>query len=72
MFWFVELNPPGPVQLYVTPFVEELPTRVTLLTVQVRLPEIDAFTPVAVVVSCRTGMLLVDVHPLEGFFTTNV
>lgn len=41
----MELNEPGPLQLYVTPLVTELPLRVTLVLKHVNEPDADADTP---------------------------
>ena len=69
-FCEVEVNPLGPVQLYVTPEVTELPERVSEFLVQVREP------PVAVAPGAAafwgTDAIAVEIQPLTGLVTVRV
>jgi hypothetical protein len=71
LFCVEEVNPPGPLQLYVAPEVEELPFTETVLVIQVKVPVVDelAFGWVVLVVTVVSATL---VHPLPGSVTVKV
>jgi hypothetical protein len=72
--WLVDVNPPGPVQLYVTPLVGDEPVNVTLVVVQVRIgePEVAVAVTPGAVVFCTTVTLVCAVHPLVLLVTVTV
>jgi hypothetical protein len=62
----------GPLQLYVTPDVAELPVKVTLVLVQVIGPSLTAVILAGAVVFKVTGVLAEAVQPLDGSVTVTV
>jgi len=63
------VNPLGPVQLYVTPDVEELPVSTTFLTEQVNWPLAGTLlvtTAAGCAVSVAKAVDEVDVHPVDA------
>ena len=67
----MEVNPPGPVQLYATPEVGELPESVTDDIVQVSGPLTIAEIPGSEIF-CITSVVSFATHPFSGFVTVNV
>lgn len=70
-FCEVDVKLLGPVQLYVTPEVLELPESVTEVAVQLNGPLLEAVAPGAVVFAF-TVAVAVEIHPLEGLVTVSV
>ena len=62
----------GPVQVKVAPEVVEAPVRVTLVAVQVSVPDAVAVTPAGAVVVCVTVVEAVALHPVEGLVAVTV
>ena len=69
-FCKVEIKLLGPLQLLVTPDVDELPARVTEVLAQVIVPP-DAVAP-GKIISCETIAVSVDIQPLTGLVTVKV
>jgi hypothetical protein len=65
------VKPPGPDHLKVAPVVEDVPESVTLVTLQVSVPETVAVAPGAALFS-STSTVAVDVHPLVGCVAVTV
>ena len=66
-----EVNPPGPLQLKVTPEVEEVPLMVTVFVTQLKVPVVDdpALGTVVLVVTLVTAVFT---QPLFGSVTVTV
>jgi hypothetical protein len=65
------VKPPGPVHRKVAPVVGDVPVNVTVVVLQVRLPEADAVTPGNALFS-STSTVAVEVHPFAGLVTVKV
>ena len=61
----------GPVQLYVTPGVRDVPVNLTTGDLQLSIPEAEAVTPAGGTTFFSTAASAKDLHPFAGLVTVN-